>query len=319
MEQIFKFFPNRSKKSVKCQWRRLNSTWNKILAEFKSKDRENYERLQELQQDIEISEESIDMSKVEFVDLEAGKETHEDNNDLPNQHLIEEDKQGEEGKQEDGGNQEEDKRSNDKIIIDLVEDECNNKQQNNVPVEHNNEESIDITSDEPIIYDDLSRYLDESVTNNSKITNDSRSLISTPNDEIVKNSNLKLDNMNVFKLKVIQSFLSNLMEQNKLDLNRAGQDLSNNNKETKRTNKRTKPTAKTANSSKPTEERKAPMNQNQDKNKSKPQTIEQRKDKNDNYLLSSISNYLAGNNNKDNKEKKHKENKVTNKDNKPTK
>ena len=105
MEQIFKFFPNRSKKSVKCQWRRLNSTWNKILAEFKSKDRENYERLQELQQDIEISEESIDMSKVEFVDLEAGKETHEDNNDLPNQHLIEEDKQGEEGKQEDGGNQ----------------------------------------------------------------------------------------------------------------------------------------------------------------------------------------------------------------------
>ena len=341
MEQIFKFFPNRSKKSVKCQWRRLNSTWNKILAEFKSKDRENYERLQELQQDIEISEESIDMSKVEFVDLEAGKETHEDNNDLPNQHLIEEDKQGEEGKQEDGGNQEEegnqdiydflnqhlveegkqgeegkqedggnqeeDKRSNDKIIIDLVEDECNNKQQNNVPVEHNNEESIDITSDEPIIYDDLSRYLDESVTNNSKITNDSRSLISTPNDEIVKNSNLKLDNMNVFKLKVIQSFLSNLMEQNKLDLNRAGQDLSNNNKETKRTNKRTKPTAKTANSSKPTEERKAPMNQNQDKNKSKPQTIEQRKDKNDNYLLSSISNYLAGNNNKDNKEKKHKE------------
>ena len=319
MEQIFKFFPNRSKKSVKCQWRRLNSTWNKILAEFKSKDRENYERLQELQQDIEISEESIDMSKVEFVDLEAGKETHEDNNDLPNQHLIEEDKQGEEGKQEDGGNQEEDKRSNDKIIIDLVEDECNNKQQNNVPVEHNNEESIDITSDEPIIYDDLSRYLDESVTNNSKITNDSRSLISTPNDEIVKNSNLKLDNMNVFKLKVIQSFLSNLMEQNKLDLNRAGQDLSNNNKETKRTNKRTKPTAKTANSSKPTEERKAPMNQNQDKNKSKPQTIEQRKDKNDNYLLSSISNYLAGNNNKDNKEKKHKENKVTNKDNNPTK
>ena len=319
MEQIFKFFPNRSKKSVKCQWRRLNSTWNKILAEFKSKDRENYERLQELQQDIEISEESIDMSKVEFVDLEAGKETHEDNNDLPNQHLIEEDKQGEEGKQEDGGNQEEDKRSNDKIIIDLVEDECNNKQQNNVPVEHNNEESIDITSDEPIIYDDLSRYLDESVTNNSKITNDSRSLISTPNDEIVKNSNLKLDNMNVFKLKVIQSFLSNLMEQNKLDLNRAGQDLSNNNKETKRTNKRTKPTAKTANSSKPTEERKAPMNQNQVKNKSKPQTIEQRKDKNDNYLLSSISNYLAGNNNKDNKEKKHKENKVTNKDNKPTK
>ena len=319
MEQIFKFFPNRSKKSVKCQWRRLNSTWNKILAEFKSKDRENYERLQELQQDIEISEESIDMSKVEFVDLEAGKETHEDNNDLPNQHLIEEDKQGEEGKQEDGGNQEEDKRSNDKIIIDLVEDECNNKQQNNVPVEHNNEESIDITSDEPIIYDDLSRYLDESVTNNSKITNDSRSLISTPNDEIVKNSNLKLDNMNVFKLKVIQSFLSNLMEQNKLDLNRAGQDLSNNNKETKRTNKRTKSTAKTANSSKPTEERKAPMNQNQDKNKSKPQTIEQRKDKNDNYLLSSISNYLAGNNNKDNKEKKHKENKVTNKDNKPTK
>ena len=363
MEQIFKFFPNRSKKSVKCQWRRLNSTWNKILAEFKSKDRENYERLQELQQDIEISEESIDMSKVEFVDLEAGKETHEDNNDLPNQHLIEEDKQGEEGKQEDGGNQdnndfpnqhlveeegnqdndlpnqhlvekdkqgeegkqedggnqEEDKRSNDKIIIDLVEDECNNKQQNNVPVEHNNEESIDITSDEPIIYDDLSRYLDESVTNNSKITNDSRSLISTPNDEIVKNSNLKLDNMNVFKLKVIQSFLSNLMEQNKLDLNRAGQDLSNNNKETKRTNKRTKPTAKTANSSKPTEERKAPMNQNQFKNKSKPQTIEQRKDKNDNYLLSSISNYLAGNNNKDNKEKKHKENKVTNKDDKPIK
>ena len=364
MEQIFKFFPNRSKKSVKCQWRRLNSTWNKILAEFKSKDRENYERLQELQQDIEISEESIDMSKVEFVDLEAGKETHEDNNDLPNQHLIEEDKQGEEGKQEDGGNQynndfpnqhlveeegnqynndlpnqhlvekdkqgeegkqedggnqEEDKRSNDKIIIDLVEDECNNKQQNNVPVEHNNEESIDITSDEPIIYDDLSRYLDESVTNNSKITNDSRSLISTPNDEIVKNSNLKLDNMNVFKLKVIQSFLSNLMEQNKLDLNRAGQDLSNNNKETKRTNKRTKPTAKTANSSKPTEERKAPMNQNQDKIKSKPQTIEQRKDKNDNYLLSSISNYLAGNNNKDNKEKKHKENKVTNKDDKPIK
>ena len=259
------------------------------------------------------------MSKVEFVDVEAGKETHEDNNDLPNQHLVEEDKQGEEGKQEDGGNQEEDKRSNDKIIIDLVEDECNNKQQNNVPVEHNNEESIDITSDEPIIYDDLSRYLDESVTNNSKITNDSRSLISTPNDEIVKNSNLKLDNMNVFKLKVIQSFLSNLMEQNKLDLNRAGQDLSNNNKETKRTNKRTKPRAKTANSSKPTEERKAPMNQNQDKNKSKPQTIEQRKDKNDNYLLSSISNYLAGNNNKDNKEKKHKENKLTNKDNKPTK